>query len=279
MQRKATRTRAATRRLYSRGSSNWLRNTAIVGGSLLSMAACVGAYVGYQAYERRHRQHEVDKETGCLLHAENPQAVVLMIDSTDPLAKQSGPRLRTAIMDLVNDLPRYSRVTLVAFGNQLADPLEIKFDGCLPGRRDDAGWDEGGGYLNSQFRKFDTKVKQVVASLEALPPANSSPIAEQVIRAASDRVLHWEGARRRLFLATDGLESVVYRTGRVTLPTPAANLLSGVDVEFFEVGNERDYALQTPSMRVAWANWFKAAGSTSVQMSAPGYPTVGRTAQ
>lgn len=270
MQRKVSRTRTASRS-SSRRQSNVGRNAAIAGGSLLALAACVGAFTGYDAYQKRHHSNEVDRKTACLLNSETPKALLVMVDTTDPLAAESGPRLKAAIMDAVGELPRYSRVTLIAFGNQLADPLDVKFDGCLPGRRDDAGWDEGGGYLEHQHHKFEVEVERVVQSLEKLPPASSSPIAEQVIRAASDRVLHWQGARRGLLLVTDGLQTSVYANGHVRLPAPANGILKGVEVEFFEVGNVRDQSLQTPAMRSAWGNWFKAAGA-EVKMSAPGYP-------
>lgn len=276
MQRKATRTRTASKTSGRRNQSSTIRLAIMVGGSLLTLAACVGAIAGFRAYQERHHERQVDRATGCLLNSTTPKALLVMVDTTDPLAQESGVRLQAAIMDAVGELPRYSRVTLIAFGNQLAEPLAIKFDGCLPGRRDDAGWDEGGGYLEHQHRKFEAEVQRVVESLGNLPPANSSPIAEQVIRAASDRVLHWEGARRGLLLVTDGLQTSAYTRTHVRLPVPPDGILRSVEVEFFEVGNARDQSLQTPEMRVAWADWFKSAGAT-VTMSAPGYAArVGR---
>lgn len=272
MQRKASRTRMASR-TSSRNQSNMIRIAAIAGGSLLALAACVGAFTGFRVYQERHHEREVDRKTACLLNSDTPKALLVMIDTTDPLTRESLPRLKTAITDTVSALPRYSRVTLVSFGNRLADPLTVKFDGCLPGQRDDAGWDEGGGYLEHQHHKFEVEVQRVVQSLEKLPPANSSPIAEQVIRAASDRVLHWKGSRRGLLLVTDGLQTSMYVDGQARLPAVSSNLLKGVEVEFFEVGNARDQSLQTPSMRTAWADWFKSAGAT-VTMSAPGYPAL-----
>lgn len=270
MQRKASRTRTASRTSSHRNQSNTIRIAAIVGGSLLALAACTGAFAGFRVYQERHHERQVDRATGCLMNSETPKALLVMVDTTDPLVRESGARLQTAIMDAVGQLPRYSRVTLIAFGNHLAEPLSIRFNGCLPGRRDDAGWDEGGGFLEYQHHKFEVEVQRVVESLDNLPPASSSPIAEQVIRAASDRVLHWDGARRGMLLVTDGLQTSAYVRTQVRLPAPPEGILNGVEVEFFEVGNERDNALQTPSMRVAWANWFKSAGAT-VTMSAPGY--------
>lgn len=270
MQRKASRTRMASRTSGRRNKWNIIRFAAIAGGSLLAFAASVGAFTGFRAYQERHHERQVDRATACLLNSETPKALLIMVDTTDPLVQESGLRLKTAIMDAVGELPRYSRVTLIAFGNRLAEPLAVMFDGCLPGRRDDAGWDEGGGYLEHQYHKFEVQVQQVVQSLDNLPPASSSPIAEQVIRAASDRVIHWEGARRSLLVATDGLQSSVYAHGQLRLPPPPGNILKGIEVEFFEVGNARDQSLQTPAMRTAWADWFKSAGAT-VTMSAPGY--------
>lgn len=270
MQRKVSRTRTASRTSSRRNQSNMIRIAAIVGGSLLALAACVGAFTAVRAYQVRDHEREVDRATGCLLNSETPKALLVMVDTTDPLVQESGLRLKSAIMDAVGELPRYSRVTLIAFGNQLAEPLAVRFDGCLPGRRDDAAWDEGGGYLEHQHRKFETEVQRVVQSLDNLPSASSSPIAEQVIRAASDRVLHWEGARRGLLLVTDGLQTSVYAQSEARIPAPPESILRGVEVEFFEVGNARDQSLQTPEMRTAWANWFKSAGAT-VTMSAPGY--------
>ena len=270
MKRKASRTRTASRTSSRRNQSNMIRIAAIAGGSLLALAACVGAFTAVRAYQHRHHERQVDRATGCLLNSETPKALLVMVDTTDPLVQDSGLRLKTAIMDAVGELPRYSRVTLIAFGNQLAEPLAIKFDGCLPGRRDDAGWDEGGGFLEFQHRKFESEVQRVIQSLDNLPPASSSPIAEQVIRAASDRTLHWESARRELLLVSDGLQTSVYTRTQVRLPAPPDGILNSVEVEFFEVGNARDQSLQTPAMRTAWADWFKTAGAT-VTMSAPGY--------
>ena len=270
MQRIATRKRTTSRTSSRRNQSNMIRTAVIAGGSLLALATCAGAFAGIRAYQERHHERQVDRATGCLMHSETPKALLVMVDTTDPLVQESGVRLKTAIMDAVGKLPRYSRVTLIAFGNQLAEPLAIKFDGCLPGRRDDAGWDEGGGYLEYQHHKFEVEVQRVIQSLDNLPPASSSPIAEQVIRAASDRVLHWDGARRGMLLVTDGLQTSAYVRTQVRLPAPPDGILKGVEVEFFEVGNARDQSLQTPVMRTAWADWFKSAGAT-VTMSAPGY--------
>ncbi len=270
MQRKASRTRTASRTSSRRNQSNMIRLAVMAGGGLLALAACVGAFTAVRAYQQRQHERQVDRTTACLLNSETPKALLVMVDTTDPLVQDSGLRLKTAIMDAVGELPRYSRVTLIAFGNQLAEPLTVRFDGCLPGRRDDAGWDEGGGYLEHQHQRFESEVQRVVQSLDNLPPANSSPIAEQVIRAASDRVLHWEGARRGLLLVTDGLQTSVYAQSGVRIPAPPESILRGVEVEFFEVGNARDQSLQTPAMRTAWADWFKSAGAT-VTMSAPGY--------
>jgi hypothetical protein len=237
---------------------------------LLLLLLGAGGYFGIQ-YWRGLQARETDDKTGCFTHAPTPQAALFLIDATDRLSHENAKRIGDRIKDAVDGLDRYSRVIVVSFGGDTATPLKQIFNGCVPGKATTARWDEGNQLLKKQYDDFRKQLDGLVGELERLPDSKTSPITEQVIRAASDPQLHWEGKVRTLVLATDGLESSIYWTRHLKLPDPPASLLKDVRAEYFEIGNEKGNKLQTPEMRKEWKSWFERAGA-DIRITAPGYP-------
>lgn len=229
-----------------------------------------GGYFGVQ-YWRGMQARETDEKTGCFTHAPTPQAALFLIDATDHLSPENAKRIGDRIKDAVDGLDRFSRVIVVSFGGDTATPLKQIYNGCVPGKATSARWDEGSQLLQKQYGDFRTRLDGLVSELERLPDSKTSPITEQVIRAASDPQLHWDGRTRTLVLATDGLQSSIYWTRHLKLQDPPAGLLKDVRAEFFEVGNEKGNKLQTPEMRQEWKSWFEHAGA-DIRITAPGYP-------
>jgi len=232
----------------------------------------VVAGLGYLAYlyMGNREQLQTDTDTGCLTNAPTPQAVLFMVDSTDRLSPENGIRIRSRINDAVTSLPRYSRVIILPFGGDTAAPLLPTFNKCLPGRAANARFDEGGQLLDEDYAAFTRALDTMVDGLQRLPDSRSSPITEQVVRAASDPQLHWQGSARTLVLITDGLESSIYWTRNLRLPDPPETLLRGVRAEYFEVGNERAIRLQTRELRLEWKSWLERTGA-DVRLTAPGF--------
>lgn len=235
---------------------------------LLALVGGVG-YLGYWYWAGRSL-NETDSQTGCLTNAPAPQAVLFMVDSTDRLSRENSERIGSRVRDAVDNLPRYSRVIIVPFGGDTAAPLQAIFNGCVPGRPSDARWDEGAQLLAEPYQRFGRELDALVAQLQQLPDSRSSPITEQVVRAASDPQLHWQGNARTLVLITDGLESSIYWTRNLRLPNPPEALLRDVRAEYFEVGNTRGNRLQTREMRLEWKSWLERGGA-DVRLSAPGF--------
>lgn len=244
------------------------------GGLVALLAAVVVliviAYFGYR-YVQTRGARATDLQTGCLTSAPTPHAALFMVDATDRLSRENALRIRSRINDVVAELPRYSRVTIVPFGGDTAAPLLPIFNKCLPGRSSTASLDEGAQLLEEEYQAFRQALDGMIGGLERLPDSRTSPIADQVVRAASDPQLHWQGTARTLVLITDGLESSIYWTRNLRLPDPPEGLLRGGRAEFFEVGNARGNRLQTQAMRVEWKSWLERAGA-EVRMSAPGFP-------
>jgi hypothetical protein len=231
--------------------------------------AVVGGYFTYQ-YVINAPSRETDTATGCLTNAPAPQAVMFLVDHTDRLSRETIVRIKSRIDDAVSDLPRYSRVIILGFNDDTAAPLLPIFNGCLPGRGTDAGLNEGRLILAQQFDEFRAQLDSMAGRLEQLPDSHSSPITEQIVRAASDPQLHWQGTSRTVVIITDGLESSIYWTRNLRLPDPPENLLRGVHAEYFEIGNARGNRLQTREMRLEWKSWLERAGA-SARISAPGF--------
>jgi hypothetical protein len=193
-----------------------------------------------------------------------------MVDSTDRLSAENGARIRERINDAVNVLPRYSRVIIVPFGGDTATPLIPIFNKCLPGRAATASIDEGSQLLEEDYRAFAQALDGMVTHLQQLPDSRTSPIAEQIVRAASDPELHWQGTARTMVVITDGLETSIYWTRNLRLNDPPEGLLRDVRAEYFEIGNAHGNRLQTPQMRLEWKSWFERAGA-EVRITAPGF--------
>jgi hypothetical protein len=230
-------------------------------------AALVG---GWFVLKKKHGEHLTDQQTACLDGKKPPQAALFLVDATDRLTPDTAERVVQEIRDTVSRMPRYSRVIVVPFGDDTAQPLKTQFSKCLPGRGKEAGFDESPQFVEQAYAAFDRSLAGLKDQLQSLPDSKTSPIAEQVVRAVSDPVLHWEGDQRTLILVTDGLETGVYRSGDLKLPDPKPQLLEYVKVDYFEVGNTRAGKLQSDDLRRRWKAWFEKAGST-VRMIAPGY--------
>ena len=216
-------------------------------------------------------QLATDAETGCLTQRSAPEAVLFLVDTTDKLSSENARRIKTHISDIVDDLPRYSKVLVVPFGGDIAVPLEAVFDHCVPGKAGEARVDEGGMVLQQQYEQFEGVIDQLAKTLTEVSDAPASPISNQVVRAVSDEVLHWEGERKRLVLISDGLQSSKFRSSNGNLPEPpSSDFLKGVEAEYFEVGNQRDSARQTAQLRESWKAWFEASGAR-VKVVAPGF--------
>jgi hypothetical protein len=239
---------------------------------MVSAVLVIGALGGTGWYIKSvGSQFATDEATGCLKESTAPVAALFLVDATDKLSAENAARIKTHIEDVVNELPRYSKVIVVPFGGDQAVPLQPVFDQCVPGQAGDERLDEGAMLLQQRFDQFAEVLSELATQLTEVPDAPASPITHQVVRAVSDDVLHWEGEVRRLILVTDGLQSRMYRTDAGALPPPPSkNFLWDVDVEFFEVGNPRDVARQNRMMREQWQMWFETAGA-KVKMTSPGY--------
>lgn len=232
----------------------------------------VGAIGGTAWYMREvGAQMATDDKTGCLNKRQAPEAVMFLVDTTDNLSFENARRIRTHIADIVKELPRYSKVLVIPFGGDIAVPLEPVFDHCVPGKAGDERPDEGALLLQQQFERFEGVVDDLAKTLTEVSDAPFSPITNQVVRAVSDDVLHWEGDKRRLILVSDGLQSSKFRSADGSLPAPPApDFLKGVEAEYFEVGNQRDSARQTRQNREGWRTWFESAGAKA-KIVAPGF--------
>ncbi|RYE02431.1 MAG: hypothetical protein EOP61_08705 [Sphingomonadales bacterium] len=258
---------------YARGGRNGRSGSGGIGAWAVPVAGALvlaGAAYGGWSYFGVMKQREVDAETGCLANAPTPQAVVFLVDETDHLSHENAIRIQSRIHDAVMTMPRYSRVTIVPFGGDTAAPLLPIFNKCLPGRSSTARIDEGGLLLEEEYKVFDAALNTMVSQLEKLPDSRTSPITEQIVRAASDPQLHWQGKARTMVIMTDGLESSIYWTRNLKLADPPAELLRDVSVEYFEIGNAKGNRFQTPQMRLEWKSWLERAGA-NVRITAPGY--------
>jgi hypothetical protein len=250
-----------------------------VGGGSINVSLIVGAVAvvlaglgsGFFFLKRDGSHNQTDQTTGCLINRNTPEAMLVLVDETDKLSRENSERIRTHIVDKVNALPRYSRLTIVPFGGDIATPLKPIFDQCLPGRGDDAGMAEGALILKKKYEEFTAALDGLVDQIQEIPDSKMSPITEQVVRAASDEVLHWQGQTRSLYLVTDGLESSIYWTKALQLKEPTEGILKDVKAEYFEVGNSKAARLQTRELREKWKSWLTSAGA-EVRMNAPGYP-------
>lgn len=259
----------------ARGGSAYGRGGGSGGGASTLLLVVLGiialgalGYFGYR-YAQSRSAREVDKDN-CLTNAQGPQATLFLIDETDRLTHENAERIKARIRDSVNAMPRYSRVTIVPFGGDIATPLQPIFNKCLPGRSATASLDEGAQLLEEQYQGFERALDGEVRKLEEIPDSRTSPITDQVIRAASDPELHWQGKARTLVLITDGLESSIYWTRNLKLKDAPEGLLRNVHAEYFEIGNAHGSRLQTPEMRAEWKRWLEKAGA-DVRVTAPGY--------
>lgn len=234
---------------------------------------CAVGFGGF-TYNNHMNAKQTDEKTGCLSNSAPPKSVLYLVDATDRLSPETSERIRRRILDEVNGLPRYSKVLVISFGEDEASPLNPIFNRCLPGKASTAGIDEGSGLLERDYKAFETSLNDMISGLKNVPDSKKSPISNQVVRAASDPVFHWDGDKRELVLVTDGLESSIYWQNDLKLPNPPEGILRGVEAEYFEIGNMKGGHLQRRQMRLEWKSWLEKAGAT-VKITAPGFPVSG----
>lgn len=257
-----------------------IRQTGGIWRTVLSIAAIMAmivAIAGWYAVGSRHDYAgERDAQTLCLLHGATPRAELTLLDQTDALAAGSGQHFTRLANHIRDTLPRNGRLTIVPFGGDLGQPLEVAFDICSPGRGSEAeGLTEGTSKIQRDYEaRFLAPLKSAEAQLTAPRESNQSPIAAQIMRAVNDPTIGWTGEQRVLNILTDGLEnttgSKVYLDGQVHLPPPPPELLRGVTVNYYELASAKHSALQTNAVRTAWKAWFEEAGA-QVNMYAPGF--------
>lgn len=257
---------------YTSGSSKRAGSSSPNAPLLLGIAGLIAVTLGggYFWMSNQAVEFATDK-SGCLTKRATPEAMLVLVDETDKLTKENAERIRTHIVDRVRALPRYSRVLIVPFGGDLATPLKTVFDQCVPGKGAEGGPAEGALILQKKYEEFETTLNGLVNTLQNVADSKTSPITDQVVRAASDSVLHWEGQARSLYLITDGLETTVYWTKELHLKKTTSDILRGVKAEYFEIGNSKGARYQTKELRDEWKAWLTSAGA-EVRMDAPGYP-------
>lgn len=240
---------------------------------LLVVAGATALVVGLRASEANERS----ADTMCLTNRAATASVLVLLDTTDPLARDSGPRFLALVNRIRDRLPRNGRLTVASFDGNVAAPLNQVFDWCSPGQGAEADQAfEGPRSVERQYeQRFQAPLEEAAGDLVKLAPSTQSPIAEQIARAVSDPALGWSGGEREIYVLTDGLQNVpgasVYDGKGVVLPPPAPDLLTGVRVHYVELGNLRRPDLQTSQGRAAWQQWFENAGASKVMMYAPGY--------
>jgi len=249
--------------------------------SLLAIAALAIMVSGALAWSATKVRLEgaTRREAGsmCLAGTAPPVANLVLVDATDPLARNSGPRFRALMSKVREATPKNGRLTVATFDGDLGHPLQVRFDACSPGRgRDANALVEGPRAAERRYREgFQKALDGVSRALADKTSADASPIAEQITRAANDPAVPWRGERRVLTLLTDGLQNTPgmspYGGDRFALPPAPAGLLTGVTVDYIELANPRSSARQTPAVRQAWAKWLADAGA-EVRMFAPGFP-------
>lgn len=251
-----------------RGSAGKGRGGYVWMGVLVALA--VFMVTGFAYLKGISSANAADKETGCLTSGKVPQAVLFMVDATDQLSPETAKRVVSVIRDEAEQLPQYSRLIVVPFGDDVAAPFEPMFNACLPGTAKDARLDQSPRFVQEAHDKFLNSLDRLSEKLQGLHDSRTSPITAQIVKAASDPLLHWKGEQKTLVLLSDGLESSIYWTRNLQLKTPPKGILDDVRVEYFELGNEKAARLQSDQMRQQWKNWFESAGA-SVRMTAPGY--------
>lgn len=252
----------------------WKRFGAGIFLALLFVALTTALVVGLRASEANERS----TETLCLTNRTTAVSVLVLLDTTDPLARDSGPRFRALVNRIRSRLPRNGRLTVASFDGNVARPLNQVFDWCSPGQGIEADQTfEGRLSIERQYQqRFQVPLERAAASLANVAPSAQSPIAEQIERAVNDPALGWSGDEREIYVLTDGLQNMpgtsVYEENRVVLPAVDPQLLKDVTVHYVELGNLRRPELQNSQGRATWQQWFEDAGATRVLMYAPGYP-------
>lgn len=266
--------RKSHRRLGRRvGSNRDLPSNILAGAAIVGLVGAMGAWatLGLRADRDSARDDRL-----CLLHSTPPKSILVLLDETDTLARDSGLRF-TRLMDGVQRaLPKNGRLTVVPFGGDVGKAPVASYDTCSPGRGSEAGDFEGSAPAQRLYeQRFQEPLAEVSRSLAQARTSTTSPIALQIERAVTDPAIDWTGGGRELVVFTDGLENTatsrIYTGGPIALPTATPGMLAGVTVRYVELTNAKQSARQAREVRTAWFNWFRAAGASKVIIHAPGF--------
>ncbi len=238
-----------------------------------SVAAMIGFAVNRAAADRRGR---IDPTSLCSTYETSPRASLMVIDRTDPLARDDAANFTAMVRHVAASMRRNDRLTIVPFDGDLGRTPVAVFDICSPGRADEADdLQEGRGAARRRFEgKFMGPLTETMNGLMTSARSARSPIARQIERIVTSPAIGWRGRERELIVVTDGLEnteeSPIYTDGAIRLPTPTPGLLRGVTVKYYLLANARRSDLQRNQVQAAWKAWLEAEGAT-VEMYAPGF--------
>lgn len=265
--------RFVSRTAARRSSRNFLRSAGYIGVIVLCLAGAFGLMATTYAFSQRNA---ISGEDLCLESGAAPVSVLVLVDRTDPLARESGRRFERVVQNLAGELPQHGRLSIVPFDGDLGSPLTPIFDWCSPGTgRETDLLNEGRTPKERRYNEhFAAPLSEAIERLSQGESAPLSPIAEQIERALADPGISWDGDRRILVVLTDGLQhtaqSPIYTTGSMDLPRPASGGLDDIEVRYVELTNRATPQLQTPELREAWRAWFEAQDA-NIKMYAPGF--------
>ncbi len=249
--------------------ADWLSDNKgmLIGAPMIALSLVVVAGTTMSTDNLR-RDREVDPATLCSVSKPPSGLTLVLVDRTDPLAQENGPRFQQMMVGLGETALRAERLTIIPFADNLGAPLTPIFDVCSPGRRKDAdAWTESGALMEKAYKdKFLAPLDEAIAQLSKPSKSDYSPITRQIERVTKDRTLTAVGGPAKIILLSDLLENTteqsVYDSGPFELPPPRSQFLKGFTVQIVQLGNTRAAALQSPELTEKWVAWFRAAGAT-----------------
>jgi len=193
-------------------------------------------------------------DSDCCIAGRPHRALVIVLDSTDPLIAREPRQVSAAVGAAVEALKPDDRVAMVELAGKAASEVTPLVNACLPGSETNVE-------RNRLKHRILEPMARQIAEIGGRPEAPASPILETLLSLASDRTLNAPGARLPVLLVSDGLQNSpvasVYGRG-VEFPSPASHPLDGVTVELVVLHNPRDARLQ-PRGVAKLVNWLKAA--------------------
>lgn len=222
------------------------------------------------------RRARIDPVTLCSTYAASPKASLMLVDQTDPLARDDAANFTAMVRSVASSMRRNDRLTIVPFDGDLGRTPSAIFDTCSPGNADEVDdVQEGRRPARERFKaKFMDPLTDQMNTLMKSVHSPRSPIARQIERIATSPAIGWQGRERELILITDGLEntddSPIYADGTIKLPTLTPGLLKGIKVKYYLLANAKRSDLQLNQVQAAWKAWLEAEGAT-VEIYAPGF--------